>query len=168
MRRVYRSNITRPVSNRKKQLRKLKQLLQENEQQILDAIKSDLGRHPLLAASYDVIPVVGEINKFIANIDAWSAPQRLGPSLLTFPSYDCHVVEPFGTVFINGIWNFPFQLALSPIAGAIAAGNNVVFRPCNTASKSAALLSDLLHKYMDSKFVQVVGHPTVADGDDYA
>ena len=104
MRRVFRSNITRPVSNRKKQLRKLKLLLEENEEQILDAIKSDLGRHPLLGASYDIYPVLGEINKFLANIDAWSAPQKMGASLLTFPSYDCHVVEPFGTVFVNGIW----------------------------------------------------------------
>jgi len=167
MRRVFRSNVTRRISNRKKQLHKLKLLIEENEDQIVEAIKSDLGRHPLLGASYDVYPVLGEIKKFLANIDAWSAPQRMSPSLLTFPSYDCHVVEPFGTVFVNGIWNFPFQLALSPIAGAIAAGNNVIFHPCNTAPKSASLLSDLLHKYMDSKFVQCIGHPTIANGDDY-
>lgn len=61
-----------------------------------------------------------EVRKFINHVDEWSAPKRMGISLLTAPSYDVHVQEPYGTVYVNGIWNFPFQLALSPIAGAIA------------------------------------------------
>eukprot|EP01084_Bolivina_argentea_P034681 64221_1 len=148
MKRIYRSNITRRLSERKKQLQNLQRMLQENENHIAKALKEDLGRCDLLAKAYDVYSIIGEIKKFIKNIDSWAAPQRMGPSIMTFPSYDVHVIEPYGTVFINGIWNFPFQLSCSPIAGAIAGGNNVVFKPCNTAYKSALLLADLLHKYM--------------------
>ena len=106
MKRVYRSNITRRVSNRKKQLRNLYKLLEENEEEIVKAIEADLGRCALLAAAYDIYPVLGEIKKFLKNVDSWSAPQRMGVSLLTFPSYDVHVVEPYGTVFVNGIWKY--------------------------------------------------------------
>ena len=167
MKQIYRSNYTRRISNRKKELRKLYKLIEENEDKITAAIKADLGRCDLLGSLYEVYPVLAEIKKFMNHIEEWSAPQKMGVSLLTFPSYDCHVVEPYGTVYINGIWNFPFQLALSPIAGAIAAGNNVIFKPCNTSKQSALLLADLLHKYMDHKFVQVIGHPSIANGDDY-
>ena len=87
----------------------------------------------------------------------------MGISLLTFPSIDYNIYEPYGTVYINGIWNFPFQLIISPLAGAICAGNNAVIKPCNTALNSCLLLCDLLHKYMDPKFVQVIGHPSICD-----
>ena len=166
MKGIYRSNFTRRISNRKKALNQLLKLILENQNKIENAIKEDLGRCTLLGSLYEIFPVIGDCRKFIKNISSWSAPQKMGMSLITFPSYDAHIIEPYGTVFINGIWNFPFQLALSPIAGAIAAGNNVIFKPCNTSLKSAKLLSDLLHKYMDPKFVQVIGHPSIANGDD--
>jgi len=168
MKEVFRSNVTRPISNRKRQLQNLLRLLEENESKITEAITADLGRCPMLCAAYDIYPVVAEIRKFLKHIDSWAAPQRMGFSLLTAPSWDVHVAEPFGTVYVNGIWNFPFQLALSPIAGALAAGNNVVFKPCNSSRRSALLLSDLLFQYMDSRFVQVLGHPAIAEGDDYS
>jgi len=166
MKHVFRSNITRRVSNRKRQLQKLLLLLEENEDQIVDAIRADLGRCKFLSLAYDVLVTKSDIRNLLQHVDSWSAPQRFGMSLLTFPSWEYHVMEPYGTVFVNGIWNFPFQLALNPIASAIAAGNNVIFKPCSTSKQSALLLSDLLHRYMDPKFVQVLGHPTV--GDDYA
>ena len=57
--------------------------------------------------------------------------------------------------------------SLGPIGGAIAAGNNVVVKPCNTVPKCSELIANLLHKYMDSRFVQVIGGPTILNGDDY-
>eukprot|EP00483_Globobulimina_turgida_P012713 UN12736 len=83
----------------------------------------------------------------------------------TFPAIDYEIVEPYGTVFLNGIWNFPFGTTFAPIAGAIAAGNNVVVKPCQTAIESSKLICDLVHKYIDSRFIQVIGHDTV--GNDY-
>lgn len=71
--------------------------------------------------------------------------------------------EPFGTVFLIATWNLPFISTFDPIAGAIAAGNNVVLKPCQTGTKCSKLICDLVHEYVDSRFVQVIGHQYIAD-----
>eukprot|EP01084_Bolivina_argentea_P307228 530994_1 len=124
MKRIYKSNITRIICNRKEQLKNLLRMVQENEYNIIAALKSDLGRGDLMAVSYEIYPIISEIKMFLQNIDEWCAPESMGWSLSTFPSSNYHIMEPYGTVFINGIWNFPIQLSLTPIIGAICSGNN--------------------------------------------
>lgn len=71
--------------------------------------------------------------------------------------------EPFGVVFVNGIWNYPFATTFPQIAGAIAAGNNVILKPCQTSGECCKLICDLVHQYVDPFFVQVIGHKYIAD-----
>eukprot|EP01084_Bolivina_argentea_P034677 64215_1 len=158
---IYKSNITRIISNRKQQLQNLINLIEENEEALLDAVRYDLGRSDMVSSCCDIYPVLGELKQCINNIHCWSAPQRIPISRATFPSTDYYLIEPLGTIFVHGIWNFPIHLTLLPLAGCIAAGNNVVVKVANEANKTAILLCDLLHKYMDSRFVQCIGHPLI-------
>eukprot|EP01084_Bolivina_argentea_P016565 30971_1 len=163
MKRIYKSNITRSISSRKEQLNNLVRLLKENEELIYDALMHDFGRSDFFTAMFEIYAVIGDIQRLIHHLDEAAAPETISPSLATFPSTNYHVYEPYGTTFVHGIWNFPFILTLMPLAGSLSAGNNVVLKVANDATKSAHLLCDLLHKYIDSRFVQCIGHPSVAD-----
>eukprot|EP01084_Bolivina_argentea_P132896 234514_1 len=167
MKRIYQSNITRKLSNRKVQLQNLLNLLTENQDEIVNALYEDLGRDRFLAIAADIGAAKSSIKYLLKNLETLNKPQRIGMSVMTFPAIEYTVYEPFGTVFINAIWNFPFGTLFGPIGGAIAAGNNVIIKPCNTASKCSRVITDLLHKYVDSRFVQVLGGHNIANGNDY-
>eukprot|EP00976_Prorocentrum_cordatum_P113112 1195649-Prorocentrum_minimum.AAC.5 len=90
--------------------------------------------------TYYVNLVVVPIDKLLRHLGEWTAPERVRQfSVLTFPSSQCIVKEPYGVALIIGTWNYPFLLSLSPVAGAIAAGCTVVLKPSNLAPASAKL-----------------------------
>ena len=167
MKQIFKSNITRKLLNRKKVLKNLIKLLEENTEEIVIALKKDLGRDRFLAIAGDIAASKNELKYLLKNLELLNKPKRVGMSIGTFPSIDYEIYEPYGTVFINGIWNFPFGTLFGPIGGAIAAGNNVIIKPCNTSSECSKLICNLLHKYIDSKFIQVIGGPNIANGNDY-
>eukprot|EP01084_Bolivina_argentea_P214450 364054_1 len=167
MKQIYATNITRPVSNRKKQLKILLKVLRENEQLIMDAATRDLQRTEFLSAG-EIYMIKNDIKSLLNNIDELSAPKRIQLSTQTFPSSEYHIFEPYGTVLIIGTWNFALNLSLGPLVAAIAAGNNVVLKLSNQSSECAKLICNLLHKYMDCRFIQCIGHPNVANGSDNA
>ncbi|KNC56056.1 aldehyde dehydrogenase [Thecamonas trahens ATCC 50062] len=157
MRAVFLTGLTRPLTKRREQLRALRQLVVENEAEMLGALAADLGRPKFEGLFYDVLGVVHEIDHLLGHLDEYAAAECKGINLLSFPASSYIVKEPFGTALVIGTWNFPFQLALVPMAGAIAAGNNVVLKPCNVAPATAALLERLLATYMDPRVVSVIG-----------
>ena len=165
MNQVFKSNITRPLANRRKVLQDLYKMFDENREQIVEAIQKDLGRDRFMSVAGDVAAGKGDIKHCLERLEKLNAPRRVPMAIGTFPAIDYEVPEPYGTVFINGIWNFPFGTTFGPVAGAIAAGNNVVLKPCQTAMECSKLICDLVPKYVDSKFVQVIGHDSV--GNDY-
>eukprot|EP01084_Bolivina_argentea_P018896 35152_1 len=167
MRQIYKSNITRKLSNRKVQLQNLSKLLAEKEEELINALYEDLGRDRMLAITGDLILIKTAVKNFLANLEKLNSPRRIQMSINSFPAIEYDVQEPYGTVFISDVWNYPFILLFRPLAAAIAAGNNVVVKPCNTGLKCSELITNLLHQYMDPHFVQVIGGPEVCNGDDH-
>lgn len=163
MRDAYASGVSRPIAVRLEQLRALLRLLEENESAILAALHKDLGRPKFESLYYDNILPISEVRACINHLYDWVAPDSAPFSLLTFPSTDEIYKEPLGTVLVIGTWNYPIMLSLVPVAGAIAAGNNAVLKPCMTSPNCAHLIADLCKKYLDPKIVQVVG--TAFQGD---
>ncbi|EGD73720.1 hypothetical protein PTSG_05426 [Salpingoeca rosetta] len=157
MQRSYASGITRPVSKRKEQLRQLRKFFVENEERIIAAVHEDLKRPRFETIYYDVALPIAEIDDALHKLDQWMEPEPVGPHILSFPSTQWTQPEPYGVALVIGTWNFPFQLELVPALGAIAAGNTVIIKPCNTSKACARLLADVLPKYMDPRVVQVVG-----------
>ncbi|KAK1371098.1 hypothetical protein POM88_037190 [Heracleum sosnowskyi] len=92
----------------------------------------------------------------IKELKCWMKPEKVGTTLLTFPSTTGIVAEPFGVVLIVATWNFPLLVSLNPVIGAIAAGNTVVLKPSEVSPTMCALLANYVGEYMDSSAVKVV------------
>ena len=167
MRDAFESGCTLPLENRRAALKALLAMVTENEKAIVDAVWEDLKRPTGETLYYDVLMIQGELRKLIKNLKRWTAPERVGDfSLLTFPSSQWIEKDPYGVVLIVGPFNFPFLLTAGVVAGAVAAGNNVVLKPSNDVPKSTALLAELFARYLDPRVVSVVGHGIPGNGVD--
>jgi aldehyde dehydrogenase (NAD+) len=147
---------TRPVELRLEQLARLRRMLVEHEEEILDALHKDVGKPLLEAYMAEVAYTVSEIDLVRKKLKAWTRPERVPTALLAQPGRSRVVREPLGVVLIIGPWNYPFQLVVGPLVGAIAAGNCAVVKPSEIAPATSALLAARLPQYLDPSTVAVV------------
>ena len=125
----YRSGRTRSIAERKKRLRRFQRTVHTHEKSILKALNEDLGKSEFESYTSELMFVQKEIRLQLRHLKRWSTPQRVTGSWINFPSRDYLVAEPFGSILIISPWNYPLQLALTPLVGAVAAGNTVVLKP---------------------------------------
>lgn len=147
---------TKNVSFRKQKLKKLLHLIQKKEHKIWDALYKDFKKPKFESAATETLIVIKELKFIIKNIDQWAKPEKVKPSLINFPSKDFIYKEPYGTVLIISPWNYPFQLVLAPLIGAIAAGNTAVIKPSEHAPHTAAILEELFLGVFNENYVKVV------------
>ena len=135
---------TRDLAFRKAALVRLRQSLIAHEREIADALHADL--HKSAEESYltETGMVLAEIRDQIRHLDRRARPQRVASPLFLFPSRGRILHEPKGVVLILAPWNYPLQLALSPLVGAIAAGNCVALKPSTTSSATLDILQAIL------------------------
>ena len=131
-------------------------IVRANEQRILEALHADFAKP--FAESYlsEVSLVEQEIIHIRANFKRWSARQRVATPLLYFPARSYLQLEPLGQVLIIAPWNYPFQLALTPLVAAVAAGNCVMLKPSEVSRHIATLLVELLNECFAVEHVQVI------------
>ena len=141
---------------RKKVLLTLKEAILTYEDQIYTALREDLGKSDFEILTTEVGFVIQEINNALHYLRRWIRPKRVKGSLLTFPSRNRVVYEPFGSVLIVSPWNYPFQLLLAPAVGAIAAGNSVVLKPSEHAPVTAKVIEDMIEDFFDEAQLAVV------------
>jgi aldehyde dehydrogenase (NAD+) len=156
LRAAQRRGVLRDLEARRVQLRQLQRMLVEQEEPILQAMATDLGKPPMEAYAAEIGLVLGEIKTAIKNLDAWSAPERVKVQLAFKPGSAEIVPEPLGVVLIIAPWNYPLQLLLAPLVPAIAAGNTVVLKPSEVAPATAALMAEQIPNYLDTAVVRVV------------
>ena len=125
-------------------LKKLKKELLSKEKNIYDALYNDLKKPVFESYTSEFLMVQKEIEIFIKYLKDWSAPRRVAGSLINFPSQDFLLSEPYGTVLMISPWNYPFQLAMVPLIGAIAAGNTVILKPSESAPYTSKILINVL------------------------
>lgn len=156
LRRTFRSGHTRPMEWRKSQLRALIALINENEGELLRALKEDLGKPAVEAFGSDLGFTRTEIKHILKHVDGWAKPSRAPLPVTALPGKGRIVHEPLGVALVIAPWNYPVQLLLSPVAAAIAAGNCVVAKPSELAPATSAVLARLIPKYLDDKAVVCV------------
>ena len=147
------------VSNRVNILNSLLLAIKHNESKIYRALKEDLNKHEFESFLTEILLVKKEIKLFIRKLKNWSKKKRVKGSILNFPSQNYLIPEPYGNVLIITPWNYPFQLSLTPLIGAIAAGNSVVIKPSELAPSTSRVLKELI----DSVFPMNIA--TVVEGD---
>ncbi|XP_072550088.1 aldehyde dehydrogenase family 3 member B1 [Salminus brasiliensis] len=156
LRAAFRSGVTVPHQFRLTQLEALLSLLEDNETQILEALHKDLAKPKFEAVLSEIDLVVNDVCFAISNLHTWMQPTYVGTNLATKLD-DCFVRrEPLGVVLIIAAWNYPLQLILCPLIGAIAAGNCAILKPSEITSATEKLLSELIPKYLSQECFAVI------------
>ncbi|MCB0812661.1 MAG: aldehyde dehydrogenase family protein, partial [Flavobacteriales bacterium] len=119
----FRSGKTRPYAARREALKRLKRALLDHEEALLEALHQDLRKPRFEGYLADVGLVHGELDHTLAHLQEWMRPERPGTPLSLQVSHSEVRADPLGVVLIIAPWNYPAQLVLNPLIGAIAAGN---------------------------------------------
>lgn len=140
----------------KKQLLKLKQKIKHYEDEILHALNLDLHKSEFEAYSNEVGIVLDSIQYMIKNIEDWSKPIEVKTPLHFQPAKSFIVREPYGVALIIGPFNYPFQLVMEPLIGAIIGGNTAIVKPSETAVHTAKIIKKIIEETFDTSYVRVV------------
>jgi aldehyde dehydrogenase (NAD+) len=154
-RQFFQTGKTKDLAFRIAQLQILKQLVMENKPAIIQALKSDLHK-PEFETYATEIGVNKEIDYALKHINNWTKPKKAAVPWDLF-SYSAKIYpEPLGVILIIGPWNYPFQLIISPLVGAIASGNCTIIKPSEFAPHTSNLISELIHKYFSPEYITVI------------
>lgn len=148
--------ITKPESWRRNQLQRLRAMLVEREAEFEAALHADLGKSPLESQITEIGFLTGEIDHALAHLAKWMSPRRVSVPLVVQPASAKVILEPLGVALIIAPWNYPLMLALSPLVGAIAAGNAAIVKPSEVAPATSAALAMYLPEYLDRRAIAVV------------
>jgi aldehyde dehydrogenase (NAD+) len=147
---------TKSIEFRKKQLIKLKQVLQSHEDEMAEAIFKDFKKSAFDCYTNELGLLYLDIKEALKKLNKWSRPQKKSSNLINFPSKNYVIREPFGVSLVIGAWNYPFQLSFAPVIAAIAAGNTVILKPSEVPAHTSALIAKMINENFDSKFFKVI------------
>ena len=151
------------INFRKKKLIELKKEIQKNEKEIELALYKDLGKSSGESFLTEIHFIYTELNIAIKNINKWTRRKSVRPSLLNYPSSDYIIPQPYGITLHISPWNYPFQLSIAPLIGAVAAGNTIVLKPSEYSENTSIILEKILENVFEEGFVKVVqGGPEVS------
>lgn len=153
---TFESGRTRPLAWRMKQLDGLRRFIKEREREILDALHSDVGKSALEGYSTELGFTLSDIEYIEKRLPGWMKPERVSVPLISQPGSARVYREPLGVVLIIAPWNYPFQLLIDPLVGALAAGNGAVLKPSEVAPATSAVVARWLPEYVDHDAVKIV------------
>jgi aldehyde dehydrogenase (NAD+) len=156
---VY-SGATRSYAFRRRQLLALRYALLKYEKEIMDALWQDLRKTPEEVYATETGMVFKEIRFALKNLRKWTRPARTKTNLLNFPSTSEIIHDPLGVVLIIAPWNYPVQLLLLPLVGAISGGNTVMLKPSELAPASEAVLKKIIRETFPRNYISI----TCGDG----
>ncbi|MBW2245583.1 MAG: aldehyde dehydrogenase family protein, partial [Deltaproteobacteria bacterium] len=154
LRNAYDSGRTRPLAWRREQLEGLKAMCTDRADEFVEALRADFGKPPLEALTMDVSQGKMEAAAALRNLKKWTRPQRIGPIPLMGRTFVMR--EPLGVALIISPWNYPIGLLLSPLAGAIAAGNAVMLKPSEVTPHTSAALARYVPEFLDPEAIALV------------
>jgi len=152
----FETGATRSLSFREKALRDLQSALRAREGAIADALMTDLHKHPSESYMCETGIVLEELRFHLNHLAGWMRPKAVPTPLAQFPAKSFLSPEPHGVILIMSPWNYPVQLCLSPLVGAISGGNCAVVKPSAYAPATSAILAELITDTFDPDFIAVV------------
>lgn len=154
-RKFFSTDKTKDIEFRLTQLKKLKQAVLDHKDEIISAVQADLNK-PIFESYLTEIGVVKEIDYAIKNLKKWSKPKKVATPLDQLPGTAFIYPEPLGVVLIIAPWNYPFQLTISPLVGAIAAGNCAIVKPSEISQNTSQIIAKILQNTFNSEYIAVV------------
>ena len=149
----FKTQQTKDLSYRKSALKKLRSEIFKREKEICNALHKDFRKSEFEALVSETQFVLAELSELIKNLKNWAIPESVLSSLANFPSTDKIYKDPYGSVLVISPWNYPFQLAMVPLAGAIAAGNTVVVKPSELTPNTSKIITEIIGSVFDENHV---------------
>ncbi|NEE02263.1 aldehyde dehydrogenase family protein [Phytoactinopolyspora halotolerans] len=163
LRDAFDDGVTRPLPWRADQLRAVARMLTEGSTLLERALYEDLGKPAAEAQVTEIRVAVAEATHALRHLRRWMRPRRRRLPPVLWPARGWVVREPLGVVLIISPWNYPVQLSLVPLVGAVASGNAVVLKPSELAPATSSAVAGLVRRFMDPRAVAVVeGGPEAA------
>lgn len=154
-REFFKTGKSQDITFRIQQLKTIKQAIIEHQAAIANALNADLNK-PEFEVYATELWVIKEIDYAIKHIKSWISPKKAPIGIEQFPGFGRIYAEPLGVVLIIGTWNYPFQLIIAPLIGAIAAGNCAILKPSEIAPHTSAVLADIIQQYFNPDYIAVV------------
>ena len=155
-RNYFSSNQTKDITFRLQQLKKLKAAINKHQQSLTDALWKDLHKSPEEVYLTEISIVTQEIDNHIKHLRKWARPKRVVTPIHLLPSSSKIIYEPLGVSLIVSPWNYPFQLLINPLVGAISSGSTAVLKTSPDAPEIAKAMEKMITETFDSKYVAVV------------
>jgi len=161
-RRFFRSGTTKDIAFRKRMLRRLQEALQVWEERLVEALWTDMHKSYEEAYLTEISIVKGEIKTHLRNVSKWAEKEKVSTPITLFPSRSYTVKEPLGCTLIISPWNYPVQLLLNPLVGAISAGCTAVLKPSPYVPNVSETLGRMIAETFNPEYIAVVqGHRDV-------
>ena len=152
----FNSGATRSVAFRKAQLVKLRDAILSREGDILEAVREDLGKSDFEAFTTEIVLVLGEIKLMLKRVSRWARTERKGAGIFNFPGSARAIHDPHGVCLVMSPWNYPFQLSVMPLVGAIAAGNTAILKPSAYSAATSALVARMIRETFPEEYLACV------------
>lgn len=150
------SGATRSLAFRKEQLKKLKQAISTNEKKVVEALYRDLHKSEFEAFATEIGILYDSITLALKNLEEWMHPVSVPTPIQFQPGKSFIVREPYGVTCIIGPFNYPFQLVMEPLIGAIMGGNTAIVKPSESAPYTAMIARQILEETFPREYVAVV------------
>ena len=152
----FKTGETKELSFRLNGLKKLQNALKNHEKEILDALKKDLNKSEFEGYETELGLVYEELQSTIRQLPKWAKKKRVKTPLMHFLSSSFVYPEPYGTVLILSPWNYPFQLVMIPLIGALAAGNCCVVKPSEYSFHTSEIIEKIIREVFRADYVSVI------------
>lgn len=151
----FSSQKTKDVRFRKRALQQLKDLLISNEELLCEAIDKDFGKSRFDTYTTEISFVLNDINYYLNNLNALAKPENVATNLVNLPGSSKIYREPLGNTLVIGAWNYPYQLSLSPLVAAIAAGNTCILKPSEVAENTMKAMAKMINSHFPQEYLFV-------------
>lgn len=152
----FNSHKTKDLNFRKTQLKKLKNLIKNHENQLYEAIYKDFGKSEFETFGTEISFIYKDIDYYLKNLNSLAKPKKVKTNIVNQLGSSKIYREPLGNCLVIGAWNYPYQLTLTPVVAAIAAGNTCIIKPSELPENTMKAMARLINENFDSAFLYVI------------
>lgn len=152
----FKTQITKDINFRINQLDILIRAIESYENKILDALKLDLNKCEFEAYETEIGVIISEIKHVRKKIKKWSKPKKVATPLLNPGAKSYVYSQPYGVCLIMAPWNYPFQLSISPLIGAIISGNCAIIKPSELSPNTSIVIREMIEEYFNKEYIAVI------------
>ncbi|MDR4947524.1 aldehyde dehydrogenase [Neobacillus cucumis] len=152
----FKTDKTKNIVFRLEALQKLRNAIKNNEKTLMEALRTDLNKSEFDAYTSEIGFVLEELRFTIKHLRSWATPKKVKTPVTHIGSNSYIYPEPYGVTLIIAPWNYPFQLAVAPLIGAIAAGNTAIIKPSELTPKTSEILGTLIREIFPEEYIAVV------------